>query len=193
MSAGQGAALYNFIRDRKLRRILELGTKHGVGTCHLANAVVSLGGSVTTVDLLSAAKLEPSVSSLTEHLGLSSFVDAFFEPVSYTWRLANWLQENESPRFDLCYLDGAHTFETDGLAFFLVTKLLVPGGWLILDDLDWSYGSSPTLKASQRVLQMHPDERDTRQVRMVWDMLVRTSELYSETFEQDGWGFARRV
>lgn len=193
MSAEQGAALYNFIRDRKLRRILELGTKHGVGTCHLANAVVSLGGSVTTVDLLSASKLEPSVSTLTEQLGLNLLVEAFFEPVSYTWRLANWLQQNEPPQFDLCYLDGGHTFETDGLAFLLVTKLLVPGGWLILDDLNWSFGKSPTLKTSQRVLQMHPDERNTCQVRMVWDMLVRKSEFYSEQFEQNGWGFARRV
>lgn len=50
--------------------------------------------------------------------------------------------------FDVVYLDGAHTFFHDGLAVALLKELLKESGYLILDDLFWSYAKSPTLSNS---------------------------------------------
>jgi predicted O-methyltransferase YrrM len=67
-------------------------------------------------------------------------------------------EDDPTPRFDLCYLDGAHNWFVDGLAFFLVHRLLKPGGWIIFDDVDWTYESSPTLKDTEDVRKM-PEDR----------------------------------
>ena len=40
-----------------------------------------------------------------------------------------------APGYDFCFLDGAHLWEPDALAALLVTQLLRPGGWLLMDDL----------------------------------------------------------
>jgi hypothetical protein len=50
-------------------------------------------------------------------------VNYYFEPTSYTWRMMKMLEEDEGPRFDLCYLDGAHSWFVDGFAFFLIDRL----------------------------------------------------------------------
>ena len=44
--------------------------------------------------------------------------------------------------FDLVYLDGAHSFLFSGLACALLKTLIREGGYLIFDDLNWSYGNS---------------------------------------------------
>ena len=76
---------------------------------------------------------------------------------SYTW----WLKEqvaarcdahgNVEPRFDFVYLDGAKNWTIDGLAVVLVEKLLRPGGWLLMDDLDWTYADDPAREATDGV------------------------------------------
>ena len=73
---------------------------------------------------------------------------------SYTW----WLKEqvrarsdadgNCEPRFDFVYLDGAKNWTVDGLAVVLAEKLLRPGGWLLMDDLDWTYAQDPGREAT---------------------------------------------
>lgn len=52
------------------------------------------------------------------------------------------LERRDRP-FDVCFLDGSHSWETDGLAVLLLERLMVPGGLLIIDDLDWTFASSP--------------------------------------------------
>jgi transposase-like protein len=42
------------------------------------------------------------------------------------------------PGFDFCFLDGSHSWEVDGLAFYLVAGTMPVGGLFIFDDLDWS-------------------------------------------------------
>ena len=48
-------------------------------------------------------------------------------------------------KYDFCFIDGAHTWDTDGFAFCLVDRMLRPGGWIIFDDLNWTHAHSPTL------------------------------------------------
>ncbi len=65
------------------------------------------------------------------------------EETSYTWFLHDTLRAQlkadgeVEPKYDFVYIDGAHTWDVDALAFALADRLLVAGGWILFDDLDW--------------------------------------------------------
>ncbi|MGB6680040.1 MAG: class I SAM-dependent methyltransferase, partial [Candidatus Bathyarchaeia archaeon] len=147
-----------------------------MSTCYIAAALEeSGGGCITTIDLLSARSLSPNIDQLLELCDLHDvIVTPYFEPTSYTWRLMRFLEQDRPPQFDFCYIDGAHNWFVDGLAFFLVDRLLRVGGWIILDDLDWTYAISPTLHDTDMVKSMVTEERVTPQIRKIYELLVKT-------------------
>jgi predicted O-methyltransferase YrrM len=193
MTLAQAKAITNFILENKVQNILELGFRHGVSTCYMAGALDELGrGSITTIDLANARNAAPNVESLLTSLGLRDFVSVYYEPTSYTWRLMKMLEEGSTQKFDFCYLDGAHNWFVDGFAFFLVDRFLEPGGWIIFDDLDWSYALSPSMKNTEIVKSMPQDERELPQVRKVYELLVKNHPDYDSFMIKDGWAYARK-
>ena len=151
----QGLDLYQFIRQHRLTRCLELGFAHAVGTVWLAGAVRSLGGgAVVAVDNQSALRLTPSARELVQKAGLQDLVELHFDSLSYTWHLKRNLASYMQRPFDFVFIDGAHTWDTDGFAFFLVEKVLRPGGWIVFDDLTWTFSDSPSLKDTELVRSM---------------------------------------
>lgn len=194
MSFSQAGVMRKLITENRFQSLLELGFRHGVSTCYMAGALDDLGsGKIVTIDLMSARNAEPNIERLLADLGLERFVTIFYEPTSYIWRLMKMLEEDPSPRFDFCYIDGAHDWATDGFAFFLVDRLLQPGGLIIFDDLDWTYESSPALRNSEKVKLMPQDERSTPQVRKVYDLLVKPHPAYEQFMVKDEWAYARKI
>lgn len=194
MSFIEAKVVTKVILDNKFQNILELGFRHGVSTCYMAGALDDLGrGKITTIDLIGARIAEPNIDHLLGILGLDKYVTVFYEPTSYIWRLMKMLEEDPSPRFDFCYIDGAHNWFTDGFAFFLVDRLLKPGGLIIFDDLDWTYESSPTWKNLPQTECMPQDEKSTPQIRRVYELLVKHHPAYGEFMEKDGWAYARKT
>lgn len=192
MQLPEATTLSEFITKHKARNILELGFYHGVSTCYIAATVKhNGGGSVVTVDLENVRNLKPNATELLAKCGVSDVVTAYFEPTSYVWRLMRFLEQDPVPQFDLCYIDGAHNWFVDGFAFFLVDRLLKPGGWIVMSDLDWTYDSSPTNR--ERAKGMPEDERTTPQVRKVYELLVKTHPSYGEFMERDDWAYARKA
>ena len=193
MTLEQGRAISEFIAANRVENILELGFQHGVSTCYMAAALAGRGrGSIVTVDLESARRESPCIEELLGRAGLRDRVTAFYEPTSYTWRLMRLLEEDPKPRFDLCYLDGAHSWFVDGFAFFLADRLLRPGGWLIMDDLNWTYDHSPALKDTDWVRSMPADEKTTQQVKRVYELLVKTHPDYHNFTISNGWAYAQK-
>ena len=193
MSVDQAQRMADLIAENNLARVLELGFAHGVSTCYLADAVGEMpNGFVTSIDLTSSAELEPRAEDLLERCGLSSRVDLIREPRSFTWRIMYWLAEGRSDCFDLVYLDGGHTWDVTGFAFFLVDRLLAPGGWLVFDDIDWTVGASPFYRQSGRADNLPEDFRTTQQVRNVFELLVTPHQSYVDATIVDGWGMARK-
>ena len=179
----------SFIHQNNISSILELGFYHGVSTCYMAAALSAAGGgSIVTIDLLSAEKRQPNIEQLLMSCGYTDVVDFYYEPVSYNWRLMKLIEENRQT-FDLCYLDGGHDWYNTGYAFFLVDKLLKPGGWILFDDLDWTMEHIDAKWALRKPLE----ERITPQVRKVWDLLVKTHPNYSNFRESNGWGYAQKI
>lgn len=198
MIPAKGRQIYDLIVKHKLRRALELGFAHGKSTCYIAAAVDELGrdGHVTTIDRTVAAARKPNIHQLLEKCGLTERVTPIFAQRSYTWELMQLLEKNPQPRFDFAFIDGGHTWDVTGYGFFLVDRLLAPGGWIVFDDLDWTIATSEGIadKASSKAL---PEiERTTPQVRKVFELLVRTHPSYRETFEDAvggwAWGWARK-
>ena len=199
-SAERGRLLYDFVCHSRSSSILELGCAHGVSTCYLAGGLDTRAdgrGSIQTMDLANSFDREPNLFELLDRTGLGEYVTAEFDNRGYLWTLYEAIASSTSrhgvckPKFDFCFLDGAHSWATDGCAFFLVDKLLRPGGWILFDDLTWTFGTSRILGGSPRVRAMTAEERDTPQVGAVFDLLVSQHPQY-ETLRWENWGWARK-
>jgi predicted O-methyltransferase YrrM len=195
MSPEQGAVIYQHFRETTPDLCLELGTAHGSSAAYMAAALAENGsGHLITVDRAGAGY---SPASLIDELGLADWVTFIVRgDSSYDWYLKELVQErsddagNCEPMFDFCYLDGAHDWTIDGLAVILIEKLLTPGGWLLLDDLEWSYAASPTIQPPS---SMSPDEIREPHMRAVFDLIVRQHPNFNHFKLQDGnWGWAAK-
>jgi predicted O-methyltransferase YrrM len=194
MSLAKARQITQFIKNNDVKDILELGFLHGVSTCYMAGALEEKGGgSIVSIDLNLVRELRPNIEELVGRLGYNNIVSYHFEPTSYTWRLMKMLEENTTPRFDLCYIDGPHNWFVDGFSFFLADRLLREDGWIIFDDIDWTYNTSPTLSQTDRVKSMPVDERKTPQIRKVYELLVKTSPTYGDFMIRDDWAYAHKT
>jgi predicted O-methyltransferase YrrM len=104
-----------------------------------------------------------------------------------------YIEANSEPIFDLAYIDGSHSWFVDGFAFFLVDRLLRDGGWIIFDDMDWSFAKSKSSQILRRLNDMPEDERTTPQVRLIFELLVKRHPGYGNFREQGSWGFAQKL
>ena len=190
----------NFIRDfmhkNQVENVLELGFFQGKSSAYFAAIMEDQGkGHLTTIDMHYAAKRKPSISEVLKKLGLSHRVDMIYAQRSYTWELGKMLQQTPRPQFDLCYLDGGHTWDVTGYGFVIVDMLLKPGGWIIFDDLDWTISKSLKGRPISGTCWKgySDDEQNSKGVRMVWELIVPHLK-YVNRFEESrfAWGIAQK-
>ena len=96
------------------------------------------------------------------------------------------------PIFVFCYIDSAHTWEVDGLAFFLVDKILKPGRWILFDDLNWTFEESPTNKDTEQVQKMTKDKKTTPQIVKFFSLLVCQHQGFENISIHNQWGWAQK-
>lgn len=195
MKADKAVIMANLIRENRLSQLLELGIFKGKSTAYLAALVKTSGhGHLTTIDRQNIERHEPNVHDVLAKLGLEQHVTVHLEPSSLTWRLMRMLEANPRPQFDFCYFDAGHTWDTTGFAFDLVDRLLVPGGWIIFDDMDWTIEASTTRRGNIDAMRKRytEDELTTPQVRQVWELLVKPHPAYDRHQEVGLWGIARK-
>jgi predicted O-methyltransferase YrrM len=116
-------------------------------------------------------------SNIIEHANSRRMLD------SYNWSLKRLLDEHPEPFFDYVFIDGAHTWAHDALAFLLVDRLLKVGGYVDFDDYEWTLAESPTLNpgvfpATRR--QYSDEQIACRQVAAIVELLVRRGGRYEE-------------
>jgi predicted O-methyltransferase YrrM len=196
MPAERGKLVYEFVRARRPLRVLELGFAHGVSSCYMAAALEENGdgGTVTTIDCVVAKKRTPDIVSLLETTGLSAFVTPVFAERSYTWELMKLIERHTKDgvteaQFDFVFIDGGHTWDSDGFSFLLADRLLKPGGWVLFDDVIWT----PSANAGEAWVEALPEEeRDVAHVEKIFNLLVVPHPDY-DSFEFDGiWAWARK-
>jgi predicted O-methyltransferase YrrM len=188
-----GRAVYDHIVRTKARDVLEIGTAHGVSAAYMGAAVhANGGGRVTTVD---RTEFEPSAREVAARAGVGDVVDVVvMEHSNYTWWLRDRIIERTDargrvePAYDFCYLDGAHDWSIDGLAAILVEQLLRPGGWLLMDDLGWTYDEHGPQFAGP---ELSAAERREPHMRAVFDLVVRPR--FVQVRDDGWWGWARKA
>lgn len=193
MQPNDGKVIYELVLNSEIKNILELGFAHGTSTCYMAAALhEKSAGLITTIDTKDSKNLQPNIFVLLNKTKLGDYVNPIFANTSYNWELMKLIKEQSDgeeckPIFDFCYIDGAHSWETDGFAFFLVEKLLKHGGWILFDDLYWTYDTSASLKKTKWVKNMPVDEKSTPQVERIFSLLVSQQKNF-ENFKIHGNG-----
>jgi predicted O-methyltransferase YrrM len=194
--------VYEHVRNSRPREVLELGTAHGVSAAYMAAALEANGqGQVTTVDHGGAAtRYDPPAEVVLERAGLAHRVTIVRAHSSYNWFLKRQIESasdehgNCEPTYDFVYLDGAHNFTVDGLAVVLIERLLRPGGWLLMDDLDWTYRDNPWFEPQQSpdgapapLAPLSEDERNAPQVRAVFETVLKQHPAFTRFADEDAW------
>ena len=198
----QAFELYHFILREKPRSCLELGHAHGASSAYIAAALDEIDGRLDTVDLLSAADRTPNLESLLETMRLTHLVTVYREVNSYTWFLKKRIEGQTTagqcrPCYDFCFFDGAKNWTIDGMAFFLVDKLLKENGWLLFDDYSWTY--EEYLKRRDvldgiTIRELGLDERAEPHIERIFRLLVRQHPGYSNFILQSNWwAWAQKV
>jgi predicted O-methyltransferase YrrM len=203
MSPATGRRVYDHIRATKPAEALELGTAHGVSAAYVAAAMEANDhGHVTTVDHGGAA-YDPSPAEVMSRAGLAHRVTIVHEHSSYNWFLKQQIEErsdadgNCRPKYGFCYLDGSKNFNIDGLAVYLIEKLLVPEGWLLMDDLEWTYELNQWVvphEDGRPLGPMSPSERSEPHLQAVFELLVRQHPSFTQFIREDAWyGWAQKA
>ena len=203
MSPALGRRVYDHIIASRPQQVLELGTAHGVSAAYMAAALdENSSGHLTTVDH-AGASFDPSPSEVLERAGVEHRVTIVHEHSSYNWFLKQQVEEasdsagNCSPRYDFVYLDGSKNFNIDGLAVVLIEKLLRPGGWLLMDDLEWTYEHNPWIVPSGDGNPLGPlseSERTEPHLRAVFELIVKQHPSFTSLVREDEWyGWAQKL
>jgi predicted O-methyltransferase YrrM len=198
-----GRRVYDHIRTTGAQDVLELGTAHGVSAAYMAAALEANGqGQLTTVDH-AGASYDPAPEDVLARAGLAHRVRIVREHSSYNWFLKQQVERasdaagNTTPRFDFCYLDGAKNFNVDGLAVVLIEKLLRPGGWLLMDDLEWTYEDNRWILPSGDGRPLGPlsgSERTEPHLRAVFELIVKQHPSFARFRREDEWyGWAQKM
>ena len=104
---------------------------------------------------------------------------------NYNWDLLKLVAQN-TVKFDYCYLDGSHDLTIDGFAYFLLDKLLLPGGYIEFDDYNWTFGRSgscsPYPPVNNKLFKERYTEEqiNTSHVKLIVDFLVKSNNNYIE-------------
>lgn len=105
---------------------------------------------------------------------------------SYNWSLMRMLEMHTEPIYDYVFLDGAHTWNVDALAFLLVDRLLKVGGYIDFDDYYWTIEESGTMNPQvfPAIKEWFTEEQMAEaHVRHIVNLLVRRDPRYAEVVE----------
>ena len=179
---GPNARTVELVRASGARIYGEIGVYHG----DTARAVAEVLGGAGELHLFDYAdRVEPVAAALRAagHENVVAHANSRRVLDSYNWSLMRLLAEHPEPLFDYVFLDGAHTWALDALAFCLIDRLLRPGGIVDFDDYAWTLQTSPSMRPEvfPDVLALYTDEQiAARQVALVVELLVRRDERYEE-------------
>lgn len=181
------AELWDLVVGDRATEVLELGFAQGGSSAVLAAALDELGrGRLTTVDLAGKPPRRPEIEDTLRRCGLEGIVEVVREQSSYTWFLKRRIEERTidgscEPLYDVCFIDGAKSWQVDGLAFFLVDKLLRPGGTIVFDDYGYSFAEvEGDVTDGISLRSMSEDQRREPNVRAIFELLVMQHPDYGD-------------
>ncbi|MGI8948588.1 MAG: class I SAM-dependent methyltransferase [Ornithinimicrobium sp.] len=176
-------ATISLVRESGARVVAEIGVYEGATSAGIARVLAERDGELHLFDFQDRVEAVidrlagPEYAPVIGHGNTRKIMD------SYNWTLGRLLAEPAPPAFDYVFLDGAHLWGIDALAFFLADRLLSVGGIIDFDDFDWSLAASETMNPSvfPATADLHTQEQiESRQVALVVDLVVRSDPRYEE-------------
>lgn len=193
----QAVYLKDLIHQNKFKNLCELGHFHGKSSVYIGSILEEQGfGQLTTFDLL-PTKLSPNINELIQEFSLENYVKPIVSMEGYAWDLAN-LVKADAEKFDFCYIDGGHTFESTLIAFVLIDILMKPNGIIVFDDLNWTVLQSiSTLGPAILNIPMYRGntyiQKTTPGVKMVCDLIIpHYNYSLIEIVDQFDWAVFRK-
>jgi predicted O-methyltransferase YrrM len=173
-----GRILYEFIVANHLSGGLELRSSPGISTVYLAGAIEALGaGMLRSVCQKMPQQDSYDIRAALQRTGLERFVALYEESSSYSWRMMKFLQEDHFEQYDFCLIDGGQTWAGVGFACCLAERILKPDGWILLDNIDFSFRES-RVKNKKWVTSKQEDEQTTHQVQCVFELLLQQNPAF---------------
>lgn len=172
----------DFVKTTNARCIAEIGIYRGHTSMEFAR-YLNNSGELHLYDYTDRAKAVHDEIKRAGFNNVQTFGCSYKLLDSYNWPLAKQVEKHSEPIYDYVFIDGAHTFAVDALAFVLVDRLLKVGGHVDFDDYDWTLEISPALNPSVFPLTRRlytPEQIKAQQVRMIMDLLVRRDPRYRE-------------
>lgn len=182
---GPNQATLDFIATTDCRTIAEIGIYNGYTSEGFARFLNGRGE-------LHLYDYEFKVAAVVKKLNEAGFKNVRGIPNSsksldsYNWSLMKVLGESQAAIYDYVFIDGAHTWNLDALAFLLADRLLKVGGYVDFDDHSWSLRKSPYLNplAYPDTARQYTEEQiDAEHVRLILDLLVRRDSRYEEVVD----------
>ncbi len=210
MNPEQGRLIWDHVHTYGTQRALDVGTCYGTSAAYLAGAMKSNGGGrVITVDSSlfddnPDFDVRAQCKALWERCGVTDMIDMVRIPCSnYAWWLMTEAEAQRqpdgtcSPGFDFAYLDGAKWFTLDAASVVLIEALLRPGGWLLMDDLDWRFVDYPDLipdvvLRNGTTYPLSEHEIEVPHLRAVFDTIVTQHPNFTRFIDQGNWGWAQK-
>lgn len=127
----QGQALRDLAIAEGAERTIEVGLALGMSALFLCQAVLTRGGRHVAIDPFQAESWNGAGLRTLRDAGVQDLVDVVEEES----QLALPRLVAEGRRFDLAFVDGDHRFEGVFPDLYYMTRLVRPGGLVVVDDM----------------------------------------------------------
>lgn len=133
VTAATGRALYDFLREERPERTLEIGLAYGLSALFICQAHRDNGAEAEHT------AIDPAECAMWDGIGLRNIERAGF---NRRFRFIEARSDEALPRlcageerFDFAFVDGSHLFDNAFVDFFYIDKMLGVGGHVAFDDL----------------------------------------------------------
>jgi predicted O-methyltransferase YrrM len=127
----QGEAMRDLAIAEGVERTVEVGLALGMSALFLCQAVLSRGGRHTAIDPFQQESWNGAGLRTLREAGVEELVEVIEEES----QLALPRLVDEGREFDLAFVDGDHRFEGVFLDLYFMTRLVRPGGLVLVDDM----------------------------------------------------------
>jgi predicted O-methyltransferase YrrM len=126
----QGEALTRLAVSEGAERTVEVGLALGMSSLFLCRAVLELGGRHVAIDPFQRESWNGAGLRTLREAGVENVIEVIEEES----QLALPRLVREGREFDLAFIDGNHRFESIFVDLYFMTRLVRPGGLVVVDD-----------------------------------------------------------
>jgi predicted O-methyltransferase YrrM len=126
-----GAALRDLAVEEQAEWTIEVGLALGMSALFLCQALLPLGGRHVAIDPFQKESWNGAGLRTLREAGVEDLVEVIEEES----HLALPRLVSEGREFDLAFVDGDHRFEGVFLDLYFMTRLVRPGGLVVVDDM----------------------------------------------------------